>query len=77
MTGVDQMMNEMLAVSIISTAGKILFYLDNFKAQVFQCHNYTYRQWWALAKEILAALTLALITENFSGANTYANLQKF
>ena len=43
MTGVDQMMNEMLAVSIISTAGKILFYLDNFKAQVFQSHNYTYR----------------------------------
>ena len=44
MTGVDQMTNEMLAVlSIISTAGKILFYLDNFKAQVFPSHNYTYR----------------------------------
>ena len=26
-------------------------------------------QWWAPAKEILAALTLALIHDNFSGAN--------
>ena len=35
------------------------------------------KQWWAPANEILAALTLALINKNFSGASANVNLQKF
>ena len=38
---------------------------------------HVYIEWWAPAKEISAALTLALIHQNFSGASANVHLQNF
>ena len=55
---------------IVKRANACLFVNGRFKLAAGSA-------WWALAEEILAALTLALINDNFIGANTNANLQKF